>query len=281
MKFNPGKIFPPGHFYSPIPDLNEIEKRKEKIFRKRTKEEVLGLNLNDEEQLQHLKIISDSSKYWTFPEQKPSQDYKFFYLQNGLFGGLDALAYFSFVLHYRPSMIIEVGCGFSSLIAMEVNKNFFSDKINIILIEPYPSEILIEAMTYYNNVKLIKEQVQDVQIELFFQLKTNDILFVDSTHVSKVGSDVNHIFFEVLPRLNPGVLIHFHDIFIPDEYPQKWVFEENRGWNEMYILRAFLMFNNIFKILFSSYYVFTRHQDLIIKTFGKALSGGSIWIKRL
>lgn len=234
MKYNPGKIFPPGHFYSPILDLNMIEKRKKEIFRKRSKDEIFGLDLCDKIQLEHLKIVYANFKKLDFPNSKPTPDYKYFYLNNGLFGGLDAYAYASFILHYKPSTIIEIGCGFSSLIAMWINKNYFSNKIKIALVEPFPSEILKEGLNNYNNAELIMKEVQDVNLNLFHSLENNDILFIDSTHVSKIGSDVNHIVFEILPRLSSGALIHFHDIFIPDEYPQKWVFEENRGWNEMY-----------------------------------------------
>jgi len=280
MKYNPGKIFPPGHFYSPIPDLNEIKKREEIIFRKRRREEVLAIDMNEEEQLKHLRIICELSKSADYPENPPSSDYSKFYFSNGLFEGLDALAYFSFILHYKPKLIIEVGAGFSSLLAMDVNKKFFKDKITLILIEPYPSKILVKGLSDYKNAELIKIPVQDVSLDLFSQLGANDILFIDSTHVSKIGSDVNHIFFEILPRLSSGVIIHFHDIFLPDEYPKKWVFEENRAWNEMYILRAFLMYNNVFKILFSSYYISTRYPNEVSNCFNKPIGGGSIWIKK-
>jgi len=99
--------------------------------------------------------------------------------------------------------------------------------------------------------------------------------------VAKVGSDVNHIFFEIMPRIHKGVLIHFHDIFIPDEYPKDWVFKENRGWNEMYLLRAFLMYNQIFKIVFSSYYVSTRFPNKVLEKCKKMIGGGSCWLRKV
>ena len=83
---------------------------------------------------------------------------------------------------------------------------------------------------------------------LFRELHAGDVLFVDSTHVAKVGSDVNHIFFEILPILQPGVVVHFHDIMYPFEYEPKWIYT-GVAWNEAYMLRAFLMFNPTFKIL--------------------------------
>lgn len=281
MKPNPGKIFPPGHFYSPIPDLNEIEKRKDSIFKLRKDEEILGLNINKEEQLQWLHKIADYFKDFPFPLEKPAEDYNGYFLNNGLFEGLDGVAYFAFIRELQPVRIIEVEAGYSSILAMETNRRFFNGKIEVTLIEPFPSKVLSEYLSKHPYVTLIEKPVQDLEASLFESLQENDILFIDSTHVAKVGSDVNFLIFEVLPRLKKSVWIHFHDIFIPDEYPQKWVFEENRAWNEMYILKAFLMYNEFFKICFSSYYVYTRFKDDVINLFRKALSGGSIWIRKV
>jgi hypothetical protein len=278
-RYNIGKIFPPGHFYSPIPDLNEIKAREEKIFRIRKEEEILGFKIDKKILLTHLEYINRNKHLFNFPDEA-SEDFPIFYTKNGMFGGLDAYAYFSFLLHYRPNMVIEVGCGYSSLLSMYVNKNHFQDKIKLLFIEPYPSELLNKGIAYYKNAELIQEKVQDVDITIFTELKQNDILFIDSSHVSKIGSDVNHIIFEILPRLNSGVIIHFHDIFIPDEYPKKWVFEENRAWNEMYILKAFLMYNSVFSIIFSSYYASTRLKEHILQIFDKLISGGSIYIRK-
>uniref|UniRef100_A0A7V4E601 Class I SAM-dependent methyltransferase n=1 Tax=candidate division WOR-3 bacterium TaxID=2052148 RepID=A0A7V4E601_UNCW3 len=277
-KYNVGKIFPPGHFYSPIPDLDEISKREEKIFRRKQDEEVLGFDLNVSVQLEHLRVIEKFVKEFDFPTNPVKHR---FYLNNGFFEGLDAFAYFSFILHYKPKKVIEIGCGFSSLLLMEVNKKFFNNNIDIKLIEPYPSKDLVEGLRVFKNAELLQVPVQDLDFSIFEELNENDILFIDSTHVAKVGSDVNYIFFEILPRLNYGVLIHFHDIFLPDEYPKKWVFEENRAWNEMYILRAFLMYNNCFKTLFSSYYVSTRFPEMVIRLFNKPTGGGSYWLKKI
>ncbi len=271
-KYEVGKIFEPGHFYSPIPDLKEIKVRKSSIFRKRADEEVLGINLNKEKQMNHLEIIRAYINSFNFPLDSV-EDGKF-YFKNKIFSGLDALAYFSFILQYTPSKIIEIGAGFSSLLAMEVNHRFFNNNIQIQLIEPYPSQNLIKGIENFKNAKLILKPVQDLDLSIFQTLQKNDILFIDSTHVAKIGSDVNYIFFEILPKINTEVLIHFHDIFIPDEYPPKWVFEENRAWNEMYILKAFLMFNNNFQTVFSSYYVFTRFLDKVLDIFGKPIGGG-------
>ena len=128
--------------------------------------------------------------------------------------------------------------------------------------------------------KVIQNKVQNVEIETFKKLKKNDILFVDSSHVSKTGSDVNFILFKVLPVLNSGVIIHFHDIFYPFEYPKDWVYG-GRNWNECYILRAFLSYNSDFEILIFSDYLHKHHPELFERIpMLKKNTGGSLWIRK-
>ena len=90
--------------------------------------------------------------------------------------------------------------------------------------------------------------VQNVKLIEFEKLEPNDLLFIDSSHISKIGSDLNYLLFEVLPSLKPGVIIHFHDILYPFEYPYEWI-EKGIYWNEAYLLKAFLMHNKNYEIL--------------------------------
>ena len=114
-----------------------------------------------------------------------------------------------------------------------------------------------------------------------FEALEEVILFVDSTHVAKVGSDVNHLFSEVLPILKPGVLVHIHDIFYPFEYPKSWIYE-GRNWSEVYLLRAFLQFNECFKIVLFNTFLEHFHRDFFLRNMPLCLKneGGSIWLKR-
>src|SRR6185295_14291779 len=117
------------------------------------------------------------------------------------------------------------------------------------LIEPYPD--LVKRLLRpddFDRVQFIRSLVQDVPLKIFDVLEANDILFIDSSHVCKVGSDVYHELFRILPRLRPGVIIHFHDIFWPFEYPEDWL-REGRAWNELYLMRAFLQHNEAYEIL--------------------------------
>ena len=113
----------------------------------------------------------------------------------------------------------------------------------------------------------------------------NDILFVDSTHVLKTGSDVHYEIFHILPNLKAGVIVHFHDIQYPFEYPDSWIFNENFSWNEVYALRAFLMYNSNFEILFFNNFFGRFGHDMILKSFASLAAfpesfGGSIWLRK-
>ena len=115
------------------------------------------------------------------------------------------------------------------------------------------------------------------------QKKTVRSLFVDSSHVAKAGSDVNFLFFEVLPRLQRGVHVHFHDIFLPDEYPKPWLIDEGRSWNEQYVLHAFLMHNSAWEVVWSAHYMLSRHRQAVERVFPDVATrgpGGSFWIRR-
>jgi hypothetical protein len=186
------------------------------------------------------------------------------------------------IRHARPKQIIEVGSGYSSCLMLDTNELFFEKAIKTTFIEPYPE--LLYTLIQENDKKSIKvfpNRLQDVAIEEFSCLNKNDILFIDSTHVSKVNSDVNYIFFEILPALKSGVFIHFHDIFYPFEYPKSWVLE-GRAWNEDYMLRAFLEYNNAFKVVFFNTFLEYFHEDFFREHMPLCLKnrGGSLWIQK-
>ena len=126
------------------------------------------------------------------------------------------------------------------------------------------------------------EPLQEAPLSLFESLGENDVLFIDSTHVSRIGSDVNRLFFEILPRLRPGVLIHVHDVFYPFEYPRHWIME-GRAWNEIYVLRAFLEFNDRFEIVLFNTYLTQNQRHFIQERFPLCLAneGGSLWLRRV
>ena len=271
---------PPGHFYSPIPSLEYVRNNLNNIF-KPLPRIIPGIDLRESQQmelLQSLKIYYDQVPF----SEKKQNDTRF-YFNNPSYSYLDAIFLYSIIRHKKPRRIIEIGSGFSTCVMLDTNDLYFDgNKIAITCIEPYP-DLLLSLLKPgdIDQITLIAKDLQQVDLKIFGQLEENDILFIDSTHVSKIGSDVNYEIFELLPSLAPGVLIHFHDIFFPFEYPLDWVLE-NRGWNELYLLRAFLQYTDSFNIvLFSSFLInffenyFSENMPMCLRN-----SGGNIWIQR-
>jgi predicted O-methyltransferase YrrM len=271
---------PPGHFYSPIPDLDELH-RVGGEFIDRVPKETPGIELNDQEQLELLKRFTDF--YREMPFQAEKQEGLRYYFENPAYSYSDAILLHCMIRHLEPKRIVEVGSGFSSCMILDTNDLFFDSSISTTFIEPYP-ELLISLLrdSDQDKVKTIPNRLQDVDLTEFDALQENDILFIDSTHVSKINSDVNRIFFEILPRLSSGVYVHFHDIFFPFEYPKEWLLE-GRAWNEAYMLRAFLQFNHAFHPVLMNTFMSNLHESFFTENMPLCLknTGASIWLKRI
>ncbi len=271
-----------GHFYSPIVDTDDIEARRAAIWP--ASPQVLGVDFNDASQ-QHIldvefpRFMPD----YDYPEEKPGwlEDHRY-YTRNSQFSWLDSRTLFVLLRAWRPRRVIEVGSGYSSLLMADVNQRFLADSCEITCIEPYPRPFLKAGVPGLSG--LVEAQVQDVPLTTFDALESGDILFIDSSHVAKTGSDVNWLYFEVLPRLKPGVRVHIHDIFLPHDYMPEWVIGENRSWNEQYLLRAMLMYSTGFRVVFGCSYAFHRFPDRVVAALahpkGHGFAGGSFWIER-
>ncbi len=224
-----------------------------------------------------------SKHYESLPfrsEEYPGQVY---YYENPAFSYGDAIILGSMMLEFRPKRVVEIGSGFSSCAMIDINEQRLDGKAELTFVDPYPQTLLDrlpEGSPYKKQV--IAEPVQAQPLHLFRELSENDILFVDSTHVSKMGSDVNFLVFNVFPLLKPGVLIHIHDIPYPFEYPPEWIIQENRSWNEAYLLRAFLQFNNSFEIIFYNHFAKRKCEVELRRLLPRFfLNGGaSIWLRR-
>jgi len=271
------KFAPPGHFYSPIPSIEDVNN----INCGKLPEFIPGIELNSDKQL---KLLDEFYKYYIelpFTDNKSSK-LRYFYL-NPSYSYSDAIILHCMIRHLKPKMLIEVGSGYSSCVTLDTNEIFFDNKIRCKFIDPYP-DLLKSLIKPEDNAKIeiIGKKLQEVPLEVFKELKAQDILFIDSTHVSKLNSDVNYLIHEIFPILNSGVYIHIHDVVYPFEYPKEW-FLEGRAWNEQYILRAFLVFNQKFEIVFFNTYVEYLFKDKIINKFPLLFknTGGSIWIKKI
>ena len=272
-------LFPIGHFYSPIVNPIDIRPREAKLWA--STNEVLGIDFRIPDQLALLQELKFHTSSISYPMDDPGDHHTYFY-GNDQFPVLDAELLHAILLYTHPGAMIEVGSGFSSLVTAKVNRELMGNRIDFSCIEPYPRQFLIDGVKGISRV--IQERVEDVDLSFFDRLGTGDILFIDSSHVAKAGSDVNYIFFEVLPRLRPGVLVHFHDIFLPDEYPKEWVLEQGRHWNEQYLLRAFLQFNTSFSVVWAAHFMGTRYTEAVQATFPRYPElggGGSFWIQKI
>lgn len=279
----------PNHFYEPVPDTRTL---RDDLWAKPSA--LVGLRMNEERQLALLDdfIQRYKDEYDRFPDD-PTADPTQFYLNNTLFLGVDAEVLYSMVRHFRPGKIVEVGSGFSTLLAAQaIRRNRDEDPAyrgELIAIDPYRPRILRGNLPELS--RLIQKPVQQIDLAELTDLAPNDILFIDSSHVLRIGSDVHYEYLELLPRLPSGVLIHVHDIFFPAEYPREWVLGKHRFWNEQYLLQAFLAFNEAFEILWAGSYLHHRHPERLAAAFrsyrpdenwqGRRWRPGSLWMRRV
>lgn len=236
--------------------------------------EVLGIDVDPSEQLTRLEKIGPLAREEsTNPRYNPD---------NIMFMPADAAVYRAMLRDAQPNLVIEVGVGYSSAAALDaVDADGLGTRFEFI----DPDPVRLDAMTRpqdADRIKVHRSLVQDVDLAVFDALGEGDILFIDSTHVSKAGSDVNHLLFRVLPRLRPGVLIHVHDVFWPFEYPRDW-FDQGVSWNEAYLLRAFLSFNSAFRVELFTSLVQQREPEAFASLTGAPLESraSSVWLRKV
>lgn len=245
--------FRPGHYYSPVADVDDIRERQEQIW---APKKLVGIDLNEDVQKDIMNWLINNESSFNIPwNKKPGRKY---YAESPSYPYADGLVLYGMIAKYKPKNIIEVGSGSSSGCMIDASENNGLE-IRFTLIEPEPQYCLDKVLDSRNyeqhNITLIQKKVQDVAPETFKILQRNDILFIDSSHVSKPGSDVNYLLTEVLPILNEGVIIHFHDIYFPFEYTKEYLLDLKLVWNEVYSVHNFLLFNNCFKMIFFSDYI--------------------------
>lgn len=263
----------PFNFYeSPFPDAPRIRSQEENLFQADSM--ILGIDFRWDKQLEHLEEFQKIPLLsW---KDNAAEDMRYYY-SNGWFskGCANALYYMLNSLH--PRRIIEVGSGFSTAVMIDTNRHCMNNRMEITCIEPNPQR-LEGLLRDTDSVCIHKKVVQDIPVDFFEELQSGDILFIDSSHVSKFDSDVNYVFFEILPMIKEGVYIHFHDIFYPFIYPKEWMYA-GRPYNEMYLLRAFLMYNPRYSI--------ELFPDMLVKKGAKGaetifdvVDNYSIWIRK-
>lgn len=275
--------FPPGHYYSPVVDPTTlgdyVHQRRADLL-----DQVPGIFLPKQEMADFWRQNLDGTRRATF---KTGPDKVHRYYRNNSFGIGDAIILRAMMATYRPKRIIEIGAGFSTACMLDTASQIGLRDLKITCIEPYPDRL--KALLRPEDgvqVEIIGKNVQEIPTIAFGQLNAGDILFIDSTHVMKTGSDVHYELFSILPALKSGVVVHFHDIQYPFEYPDEWITKENFSWNEAYAVRAFLMYNDRFQVLFFCNLFGRLYTDLVGEIFPELAAfpnnfGGSLWIRKL
>ena len=242
--------FSSGHVHSPVPSAKE-----ETQF---YSYQDIELNIEDQFEL----IQKFQNYYKDIPWSDSSQENLLYHFKNEFFLHSDAVILWSMIHHFRPQRIIEIGSGYSTACMMDsIRFAKLSTHVTTIDIETSRLEKLIQKESVKDfQIDIINLELTKVDVKIFESLESGDILFVDSSHVSKWGSDLHKIFFQIFPLLNPGVIVHFHDVFKNFEYPRAWI-DEGIYWNEQYLLRAFLQNNSDYKILYFSDLMEHEHED--------------------
>ena len=230
------------HYYQPLINPKKYVKKDLNIDR-----DLQGVDFNISEQLELLEKFDYNDELLKFPLDRIDFKTHFFY-NNGTYCSGDAEYLYNIIRHFKPSNIIEVGCGNSTLMIQNaINANQYENKdyyVRHLCIEPYEQPWLDEL-----NIELVREKVENIDLSFFKKLNANDILFIDSSHIIKPQGDVLFEILEILPCLNSGVIVHFHDIFTPKDYLSDWILNNHCFWNEQYMLEAFLSYNYQFKII--------------------------------
>lgn len=233
-------------FYSPIPDLDELPPG---AFERRSELPAIGWDLDA--QLEDL-TARFAPAMAEFHVPAPAAGDRWHYAPNDSYSVPDAVVLHGIVRTLKPRRIVELGSGHSTLVTAAAARANAAEghPVTLEVFDPFPG---VAGPGLPGLTRLERTAAQDVPFATFASLRSGDILFVDTTHTVKIGSDVNHILLEILPRLAPGVVVHLHDIFLPYEYPRPWLEDFGLYWTEQYLLQAFLAFNSGYEILASVY----------------------------
>lgn len=273
--------YEPGHPFSPIVNPALVVDYVEDSRRASANDRVAGVHFPLEDMDAFWARQQDFIAATPFPDtQGPDHRYSFL---DGPYGYGDGATLRAMISDLRPNRIIEIGSGYSTACMLDTIDEL-GLTTQITCIEPYPGHLLSRLKPQdAGRLKLIEEGVQGQKLDQFAALENNDILFIDSTHVLKTGSDVHYELFFILPVLKPGVVIHIHDCRYPFEYPDRHIFKRNRSWNEAYAIRALLAYSTRFRPLFSGSFYAAQREDVVSRTFPKFLrnSGSALWIEVL
>jgi predicted O-methyltransferase YrrM len=259
----------PIHYYEPIPDFRTVN--PEQVNRRRTP---VSIEFRREEQVKLLQQLTAGQG-----EELRNLSREQFDFDNGYFGGVDAAVYYSLIRHLAPKRLIEIGSGQSTRIAhIALARNRAEEREGrLTCIEPNPERLHGQKL----EIELLQQNVEEIPHDYFSCLEANDILFIDSTHTVKFGSDVCYEFLEILPSLASGVWVHVHDIFFPNDYPAEWILQRRWAFNEQYLLEAFLSFNNAYSVELANHWLSVEYPDAVTALYPQASQlPSSFWMRR-
>lgn len=271
----------PNHFYEPIPDTRTLT---DELWERQST--LAGIDMREEAQLAWLDAMRTRFKaeYDRLPRAATPIAHQY-YVDNGMFESVDGEVLYCMIRSLAPRRILEVGSGNSTYLSAQAVLENEADGLpacELTALEPYPSGVLLQGFPGLSRV--LRMRVQEAPLAEFERLEAGDVLFIDSSHVLKIGGDVQYLYLEVLPRLRPGVVVQIHDIFLPSEYPKAWVKQASRFWTEQYVLQAFLAFNDRFEVLWGGSYMHLRHPEALAAAFAsydpQRRWPGSFWIRR-
>jgi hypothetical protein len=263
-------------FYSPIPDLEQLPPG---TFERRA--ELPGVAWDLDRQLAYVRGLREQ-----FAEFRPAvaarDGDRYQWAPNESYTEADASMLWAMVRSARPKRVVELGSGHSTLVTAQALRRNADDghAAALEVFDPFPS-VVDDGLPGLTRLERIG--AQQVPLETFASLESGDVLFVDTTHTVKVGSDVNFIVLEVLPRLREGVHVHLHDIFLPYEYPRKWLEDYGLYWTEQYLVHAFLVYNSAFEVLASMHALQRDRRDAMAELLPPAVAdwpGGAFWMRR-
>lgn len=277
-----GYHFQPRDYYSALNDIPFLSENPD-LWHNRPLPR--GIEWNIEAQLDEVRRLAPFLAELEDVPMDPPPGSPTYHWDNAFWRGADALVHYGLLRSTKPRRVIEIGAGWSSLLmadALRCNAEEGSKPAEVTQIEPYPRRELLSALP--DHWTLHDVILQRAEPAIFETLEAGDVCFYDGSHVARAGSDVVWFFFEVLPRLKPGVLVHVHDIFWPSDYPDEWIFKRGQTWNEQYVLQAFLMHNDAFKVAICNSMLYQLRREAIVELYRDTPetqhSGVSVWLRR-
>lgn len=270
---------PPGHFYSPIVNPDDVKDYWARSAAQNVGDLVgIDIDLPKMERLCYEQVSFIQSMKFSAEAGGETR----YYHSDGRYPSGDAIVLAMMMNVYKPRAIIEIGSGFSSAVMLDAADKIGLDPFHLTCIDPHADRLRsLLRPSDAGRVTVLEQNVQKVAPTSFDALGAGDFLFIDSSHVLKTGSDVHYALFQILPRLPSGVMVHFHDIQFPFEYPKEWIFHKGWSWNEIYAVRAFLSFNERFRIVFFNDLFFSKYRNVITALLPDVprIIGGSLWLQ--